>query len=504
MHGICFPLTIHLLIALHLLKLLLLQMLRLNKLLLLLDLLLMVQLPHQDLLRLLPPLLQSRHHRRDQPLARPALVIALTYPHLTDVLDIHRRQRRMEGHLVQQAIQRGGKEDQRHAATGLHLDVQIGKRRRPAPRHVVEVDQHRHRPLPAVRGEPPPVLVAEIERVEVLQVLLGGHVPSHLGQLAVLRGLPGEQSDLAEVLRQVLPGEVAGAGGAAGTDLAAPLPHDGGWAEGVVGVLDEEVALGGGEEVFDGEYGGMGVQELRPGVVGVDPVVDGRDEGTVLDGEGGYLGPPRRRNRGHVMRDGELGCEAMMMLMMLHGRDGHRNEGRDRFATGRRQRRQRRRGAGNGADERTRRPQQRCRGVRRGGRRHHHGRRALCEHRRRPTQRSGHHRRLLRPRRTQSSRGLLLRGGHRADAQGGGLRRRLLLRQHPLLHLNLRHRRGRRVVARRRLQADRHRGSGNDVHRDLTGERRRAELEGIERARHELGLLLVLRHQRAFEELLRH
>mmetsp|Transcript_8049 Transcript_8049/g.12956 ORF Transcript_8049/g.12956 Transcript_8049/m.12956 type:complete len:228 (-) Transcript_8049:275-958(-) len=220
-------------------------------------LLLMMQLPHQNRL---PLLLQPRHHRLRQSLTRPPLVIPLPYPYLTHVLDIHRRERRMQRHLIHQPIERGGEKDERHATAGLHLDVEVGKRRGTPPRDIVEVHQHRHRPLPAIRGESPPVLIGQIERIEMLQVALTRHVPPHLGQLAMLRRLAREHRHLPQILWQILPREVTRAARTTRTDLPAPLPHHGRRAQRVTRSIDQKVAFGRTQKVVHRKDGGVGMQ----------------------------------------------------------------------------------------------------------------------------------------------------------------------------------------------------------------------------------------------------
>mmetsp|Transcript_17846 Transcript_17846/g.36317 ORF Transcript_17846/g.36317 Transcript_17846/m.36317 type:complete len:379 (-) Transcript_17846:1079-2215(-) len=270
----------------------------------------------------LPPFLQTRHHRLRQPLTRSPLVITLPNPHLTDVLDIHRRKRRMQGHLIQQPIQRRRKEHQRHPLSRLHLHIQIRKMRRSPPGHIIEIHQNRNGPLPPIRSEPPPILIAQIKRIEMLQILLAGIIPPHLGQFAMLRRLPGQETDLPQILRQILPGQVTRAGSATGADLPRPLSHHGCGTEGVGGGVDEEVAFGAGEEVFDGVDGRVGVEELHSRVVGVDAVVDGGDEGAVLDGEGGDLGAPGGGDGGDVVGDGELGGEVVLGVDLGLGSGG--------------------------------------------------------------------------------------------------------------------------------------------------------------------------------------
>ena len=73
------------------------------------------------------------------------------------------------------------------------------------------------------------------------------------------------------------------------------------------------------------------MDHLRSGVVGVYAVVDGRDKGTVLDGEGGDLGTPRGWDGGNIVRDGILRREGMITLMGCVRSGGQCRGGRERI-----------------------------------------------------------------------------------------------------------------------------------------------------------------------------
>lgn len=86
----------------------------------------------------------------------------------------------MEYGTVQEAVEGGRKKNDGRAPDRLDLQAEGWEGGGPAPGNVVEVNEDRDGALTSVRGEPAPILVAEIKGVKMLQVLLAREIPPHL------------------------------------------------------------------------------------------------------------------------------------------------------------------------------------------------------------------------------------------------------------------------------------------------------------------------------------
>ena len=86
----------------------------------------------------------------------------------------------MQRHFVKESIESGGKEDESHAATRLHFDVEVRESRGPTAGDVVEVDEDGYGALASICSKTAAVFIGEVKCVKVLEVLLGGEVPSDL------------------------------------------------------------------------------------------------------------------------------------------------------------------------------------------------------------------------------------------------------------------------------------------------------------------------------------
>lgn len=112
----------------------------------------------------------KRHTERLlQPFAWDPAVICLPYPNLRHELDVYGREGSMQCAFVQKSVHGSGKEYQRRASPRRHLKVQSWKLRLPAIDAVVQIHEHRHDSLTPIGGEPPSVVVAQIEGVKVLE-----------------------------------------------------------------------------------------------------------------------------------------------------------------------------------------------------------------------------------------------------------------------------------------------------------------------------------------------
>mmetsp|Transcript_17504 Transcript_17504/g.37869 ORF Transcript_17504/g.37869 Transcript_17504/m.37869 type:complete len:214 (-) Transcript_17504:515-1156(-) len=198
----------------------------------------------QQRLLSLPPFLQPRHHWLCQPLTRSPLIIRLSYPNLTHILDIHRWHCCMQRHFVKQSIQCRRKEYHSHPSPRLHLDIEIWKRRSTPTRNIVEIRQHSNRPLTTIGSKSPPIFIGQIKRIKMLKILLTRQIPSHLWQFTMLRWLSRQHPHLPQILRQVLPSEITRATCPAWANLPCPLSHHWSGSQCIIAGMNQKVAFG--------------------------------------------------------------------------------------------------------------------------------------------------------------------------------------------------------------------------------------------------------------------